>query len=141
MMDDVYIYHRHNFFGLCLFCVGPHTYSSTSQEHELTKRALESTDDLGFRGLSFPPLPSRKDFAHFFYMALTWLWLIVRYVSFAHIAMFTLHDMSIPLPLPCICDPCFALHMMIDSHTCMCICMLGGVIAMIPLHTMPIMML
>ena len=43
--------------------------------------------------------------------------------------MFTLHDMLIPMPLPCICDPCFALHMMIDSHTCMCICKLGGDIA------------
>ena len=43
--------------------------------------------------------------------------------------MFTLHDMPIPMPLPCICDPCFALHMMIDSSTCMCICKLGGDIA------------
>ena len=43
--------------------------------------------------------------------------------------MFTLHDMPIPMPLPCICDPCFALHMMIDFTTCMCICKLGGDIA------------
>ena len=43
--------------------------------------------------------------------------------------MFTLHDMLIPMPFPCICDPCFALHMMIDSTTCMCICKLGGDIA------------
>ena len=56
MMDDVYIYHAHNFFGLCLFCVGTHEYLSTSQSHELTKRALESNDDLGSHGLSFPPL-------------------------------------------------------------------------------------
>ena len=40
--------------------------------------------------------------------------------------MFTLHDMLIPMPLPCICDPCFALHMMLDSSTCMCICKRGG---------------
>ena len=40
--------------------------------------------------------------------------------------MFTLHDMFIPMPLPCICDPCFALHMMIDSSTSMCIRKLGG---------------
>ena len=40
--------------------------------------------------------------------------------------MFTLHDMLIPMSLPCICDPCFALHMMIDSHTFRCICKLGG---------------
>ena len=62
-------------------------------------------------------------------MALTWLWVIVHYISYAHLAMFTLHDMLIPMPFPCICDPCFALHMMIDSHTCMCICKLGGDIA------------
>ena len=43
--------------------------------------------------------------------------------------MFTLHDMLIPMPLPCICDPCLALHMMINSTTCMCICKLGGDIA------------
>ena len=43
--------------------------------------------------------------------------------------MFTLHDMLIPMPLSCICDPCFALHMMIDSSTYMCICKLGGDIA------------
>ena len=43
--------------------------------------------------------------------------------------MFTLHNMLIPMPLTCICDPCFALHMMIDSTTCMCICKLGGDIA------------
>ena len=40
--------------------------------------------------------------------------------------MFTLHDLPIPMPFPCICDPCFDLHMMIDSHTFMCICKLGG---------------
>ena len=78
MMDDVYIYHAHNFFGLCLFCVGTHDYLSTSQSHVLTKRALESNDDLGSHGLPFPSLSSPKDFAHFLYMALTWLWLIVH---------------------------------------------------------------
>ena len=119
MMDDVYIYHTHNFFGLCFFCVGTHEYLSTSQSHELTKRALESNDDLGSHGLTFPLLSSRKDFAHFSYMTLTWLWVIVHYVLYAHLTMFTLHDMLITMPLPCICDPCFALHMMIDSHTCM----------------------
>ena len=127
MMDDVYIYHAHNFFGLCLFCVGTHEYLSTSQSHELTKRALESNDDLGSHGLPFPPLTLCKHFAHFFYMALTWLWVVVHYISFAHLAMFTLHDMLIPMPLPCICDPCFALHMMIDSSTCMCICKLEDI--------------
>src|SRR3989337_2105051 len=103
MMDDVYIYHTHNFFGLFLFCVGTH-------------------------GLACPPLPSHKDFTHLFYMALTWLWVIVHYILYAHLAMFTLHDILIHMPLPCICDPCFALHMMIDSTTSMCICKLGGAI-------------
>ena len=80
MMDDVYIYHTHNFFRLCICCVGTHAYLSTSQSHELTRRALESNDDLGSHGLSFPPLSSREVFAHFFYMALTWLWVIVHYI-------------------------------------------------------------
>ena len=63
-------------------------------------------------------------------MTLTWLWVIVHYISFyAHLAMFTLHDMLIPMPSPCIHDPCFALHMTINSHTFMCICKLGGHIA------------
>ena len=69
---------------------------------------------------------TREVFVHFFYMTLTWLCVIVNYIFYAHLAMFTLHDMLIPMPLPCICDPCFALHMMIDSSTCMCICKLGG---------------
>lgn len=62
-------------------------------------------------------------------MALTWLRVIVHYILYTHLDMFTLHDMLIPMPLPCICDPCFALHMMIDSTTCMCICKLGGDVA------------
>ena len=62
-------------------------------------------------------------------MALTWLWVVVHYISFAHLAMFTLHVMLITMLLQCIRDPCFALHMMIDSNTCMCICKLGGDIA------------
>ena len=62
MMDDVYIYHAHTIFPLSLFCVGTYEHSSTSQSHELTKRALESNDDLGSRGLSFPPFPSRIHF-------------------------------------------------------------------------------
>ena len=126
MMDDVYIYHTHNLFRLCLFCVGTHEFLSTSQSHELTKRALESNDDLGYHGLSFPPLSSRKDFVHFFYMTLTWLWVIVHYIFYAHLSMFTLHAMLITMLLPCIRDPCFALHMMIDSSTSMCICKLGA---------------
>ena len=58
MMDDVYIYHAHTISPLPLFCVGTHIYSSTSQSQELTKRALESNDDLEFHGLSLPPFPS-----------------------------------------------------------------------------------
>src|SRR6266511_4088196 len=77
----------------------------------------------------YPPLPSRKDFAHLFYMALTWLWFIYHFSLYAHIAMFILHDMLIPMPLPCICNPCFALHMIHDSHTCVYICKFGGDIA------------
>ena len=57
--------------------------------------------------------------------------------------MFTLHDMLIPMPLPCICDPCFALHMMIDSSTCVFASLVEIllVIAMFALCPMPIMIL
>ena len=44
MMDDVFIYHAHNFFIWFFVCIRPHAILSTSLEHELTKRAhtLES---------------------------------------------------------------------------------------------------
>nr|XP_051184036.1 uncharacterized protein LOC127298121 isoform X2 [Lolium perenne] len=42
MMDDVFIYHAHTFFALPIVCVGTRKTRSTSIEHELTKRALES---------------------------------------------------------------------------------------------------
>jgi hypothetical protein len=41
-MDDVFIYHAHTLFLLSLVCVGTRKTMSTSIEHELTKRALES---------------------------------------------------------------------------------------------------
>ena len=95
MMDDVYIYHAHNFFGLCLFCVGTHVYSSTSQSQELMKRALESNDDLGSRGLSLPPFLLRKDYPDLFYLALTRLWAIYHLLPYAHSIVFTLHVMPL----------------------------------------------
>ena len=101
MMDDVYIYHAHTIFPLSLFCVGTHVYSSTSQSQELTKRALESNDALGFRGLSLPMFPSCKDYAHLFYLALTRLWAIYRLSPYAHSSVFTLHVMLVSMPLPC----------------------------------------
>jgi hypothetical protein len=42
MMDDVFIYHAHTFFALPIVCVGTRMPMSTSIEHELAKRALES---------------------------------------------------------------------------------------------------
>ena len=104
MMDDVYIYHAHTIFSLSLFCVGTYEHSSTSQSHELTKRALESKDDLGSRGLSFPPFPSRNDFAHSFYLALTRLWAIYQLLPYAHSIVFTLDVMFASMSLPCNCD-------------------------------------
>ena len=49
MMDDVFIYHTNTFFLLCLMCVGTRTRMSTSVEHELTKRALESIPQVSSR--------------------------------------------------------------------------------------------
>ena len=123
MMDDVYIYHAHTIFPLSLFCVGTHVYSSTSQSQELTKRALESNDDLGSRGLSLPPFPSRKDYAHLFYLALTRLWAIYHLFLYAHTIVFTLHVIRASMPLPCNCDPCLHLPMIHHYATPMCICM------------------
>ena len=126
MMDDVYIYHAHTIFPLSLFCVGTHVYSSTSQSQELTKRALESNDDLGSRELSFPPLSSRIDYAHLSHLDLTWLWAIYHFSLLAHFTVFTLHAMLASMPLPCNCDPCLHLPMIHHYATPMCICMLGG---------------
>ena len=49
MMDDVYLYHAHMFFLLHVMCVGTRTIMSTSVEHELTKRALESIPQVSSR--------------------------------------------------------------------------------------------
>ena len=119
-------YHAHTIFPLPLFCVGTHIYSSTSQSQELTKRALESNDGLGSRGLSLPPFPSCKDYAHLFYLALTRLWAIYHLSPYAHFLVFTLHVILASMPLPCNCDPCLHLPMIHHYATLMCICMLGG---------------
>jgi hypothetical protein len=42
MMDNVFIYHAHTLFLLSFVCVDMRTKPSTSIEHELAKRALES---------------------------------------------------------------------------------------------------
>jgi hypothetical protein len=42
MMDDVFIYYAHTLFLLSFVCIGMRTITSTSIEHELAKRALES---------------------------------------------------------------------------------------------------
>src|SRR3954471_22171006 len=44
----------------------------------------------------------------------------------SHISMFTLHDILIPIPLTCMCDPCLHLHQSYHPMSYMCICMLGG---------------
>ena len=88
MMDDVYIYHAHTLFRVTTSFVGTHDSLSTSQAHELTKQALESNKDVRQHGvLTLHPPSTRRAFAHFFYMALTWLWVIVHYIFYAHIAI------------------------------------------------------
>ena len=126
MMDDVYIYHEHRIFPLSLFCVGTQEYFSMSQSNELTKRALESNDNLGYRGLSLPPFHSRKHFTHYLYLVLTRLWAIYHLSPYAHFTVFTLHVILASMPLPCNCDPCLHLPMIHNYATPMCICMLGG---------------
>ena len=64
MMDDVFIYHVHNFFLWIFVCIEPHAIMSTSIKHELTKRALES---IHFSCGPFPCYASNKltNFSYF----------------------------------------------------------------------------
>ena len=71
-----------------------------------------------------PPL--RKDFAHFFYMALTWIWVLYHFLLNSHISMFTLHYILIHMPLTCMCDPCLHLHISHHPMPYLCDCMLVG---------------
>ena len=51
MMDNVFMYHGHNFFMWNFVCNGHRMIISTSIEHELTKRPLESiivVSDFGY---------------------------------------------------------------------------------------------
>ena len=81
---------------------------------------------MGSSGLSFPPFPLRKDYAHLFYLSLTRLWAIYHLSPYAHFPVFTLHVILASMPLPCNCDPCLHLPMIHHYATPMCICMLGG---------------
>ena len=64
----------------------------------MSSSALESNDALGSRGLSLPPFPSRKDYAHLFYLALTRLWAIYHLSPYAHTFVFTLHVILASMP-------------------------------------------
>ena len=44
-MDDVFLYNAHTFSLVYMMCVGTLEHMSTSIEHELTKRALESVPE------------------------------------------------------------------------------------------------
>lgn len=81
---------------------------------------------MGSRGLSLPPFPSRKDYAHLFYLALTRLWAIYHLSPYARFPVFTLHVILAYMPLPCNCDPCLHLPMIHHYATPMSICVLGG---------------
>jgi hypothetical protein len=59
MMDDVFVYHAHNFFLWVLVCIELHDRMSTSMDHELTTRALESIH------LSCASNPTLKSFSCF----------------------------------------------------------------------------
>ena len=65
MMDDVFIYHAHTYFLLSMVCVGTRNPMSTSIEHELTKRALESIIQVSSRSnpalIPFPCFASNKN--------------------------------------------------------------------------------
>src|SRR4051812_30894134 len=79
MMDDVYFYHAHMFFLLCMMCVGTRTRMSTSVEHELTKRALESIPQVSSR--SNPALIPFACFASFMLANCSFLWFDCKHVD------------------------------------------------------------
>src|SRR4051812_49047071 len=79
MMDDVYLYHAHTFFLLCMMCVGTHIIMLTSVEHELTKRALESIPQVSSR--SNPALIPFACFASFMLANCSFLWFDCKYVN------------------------------------------------------------
>ena len=61
MMDDVFLYHAHTFFLSYMMCVDPHVYLSTSMEHELTNRALESYLRMSSNGCFLPHTSATQD--------------------------------------------------------------------------------
>ena len=79
MMDDVYLYHAHTFFLLCMMCVGTRTIMSTSVEHELTKRALKSIPQVSSR--SNPALIPFACFASFMLANCSFLWFDCKHVN------------------------------------------------------------
>src|SRR3954463_13956078 len=79
MMYDVYLYHAHTFFLWCMMCVGTRTRMSTSVEHELTKRALESIPQVSSR--SNPALIPFACFASFMLNNCAFLWFDYKHVD------------------------------------------------------------
>ena len=79
MMDDVFLYHAHTFFLWCMMCVGTRTRMSTSVEHELTKRALESIPQVSSR--SNPALIPFACFASFMLANCSFLWFDCKHVD------------------------------------------------------------
>ena len=79
MMDDVYLYHAHTFFLLCMMCVGNRTRMSTSVEHELTKRSLESMPQVSSR--SNPALIPFACFASFMLANCSFIWFDCKHVN------------------------------------------------------------
>ena len=79
MMDDVFLYHAHRFFLLLMMCVGTKTIMSTSVEHELTKRALESIPHVSSR--LNPALIPFAHFASFKLKKCSFLWFACKHVN------------------------------------------------------------
>ena len=77
MMDDVFIYRAHNFFIWCLVCAGNRMIMSTSIEHELTIRALES---IHVSSGSNPTLKSFSCFASNKLTNLSCIWFVCKHV-------------------------------------------------------------
>ena len=79
MMDDVFMYHAHIFFLWNFVCNGRRMIMSTSIDHELTIRALESIKLLSC--VSIPAIIHFPCFASNKLNNCSFLWLVCKHVS------------------------------------------------------------
>nr|XP_051183961.1 uncharacterized protein LOC127297785 [Lolium perenne] len=96
MMDAVFIYHAHTFFVLPMVCVGTQNPMSTSIEHELTKRALESVIQVSSNEWFRPHTSTTQDLS------------MRAHRHFDKVTSFNLRSLAIPMELRLLFECCVA---------------------------------